>query len=252
MASSVPQYDEWLDESTVEALGHSLGDPASVRSARTEALRAFRELPLEPNPLYRKYGYFAGVDLAHLNPSARGPPTPPPPAQPGTVQIVHDAAGTRVALPPELASRGVAAELLPDVWAAGDSTAEEFFRVDRTAEDRLSALALAVINRGYRLTIPEHLEAPVRVQDITVLSAPHEGLSVHRSVSVGAGSRLLFSEECYSTSEPDHQRRVGSSVQLTLGDGGQASYLAVHAPDARAIGLYSRRATLGRASRLGW
>ena len=252
MASAVPQYDEWLGDGTVESLGVSLGDPPLVRAVRREALRSFRELALEPNPLYRKYGYFAGVDLTHLDPAVGGAPVQLPAEVSGTARIVHDASGTRVQLPSELEDAGVRIETLPHIWSEGDEAVRAFLPSDGGAEDRLSALARAVVNRGYRLTIPDRVGVPVRVQDLTVLSGPHEALSVHRSIHVGRSSRLLMSEESYSTSESSHQRLLGSSVQLQLAEDARASYLSVHAPDPQAIGLYSRRADLGRAARLGW
>jgi Fe-S cluster assembly scaffold protein SufB len=252
MASAVPRYAEWVDPATVASLSRDLGDPPGVRRAREAALQAFRDLPLEPNPLYRKYGYFAGVDLAGLAPALHASPVPLPPAPADTIRVVHDASGTRVELPPELASTGVSLERIDQLWPQGEEAAQRFLDRPDSTEDRLSALAAALVNRGYRLSVPDRMPGPLRLQDITVLSAPHEALSVHRSIHVGRESRLLASEEVYSAPGHDHQRLVGSSVSLDLDDGSQAAYLTLHAPDPAAIGLYARRATVGRSARLGW
>lgn len=252
MAAAVPRFEAWLPDSAVDALSESLRDPAKVLGIRRAAFQSFLELPLEPNPLYRKYGYFAGVDLNGLDPAAVGGPVPLPPAADGVLRIVHDSSGTRVELPPELESAGVEVETLPQIWKKGDAAAAEHLEGSDPSGDRLSALAVALVNRGYRLRIPGRLRAPVRLQDVTVLSSPREALSVHRSIQVGGDSRLLASEEVYSTAPSDHQRLIASSANLKIGDGAQASYLTVHAPDSRAVGLVSRKAVAQRGARLGW
>ena len=252
MAVALPRYEEWLSESSVDSLADAVGDPAAIRTQRRAAYRLFRELPLEPNPLYRKYGYFAGVDLGGIDPIQRAAAVDLPPVPDGTVRVVHDAAGTHVELPPTLAAQGLTVDRIDDLWKRGDTEAAPLLAAADPSADRLCALGTALVNRGYRLRVPAHMESPIRLQDITVLSEPHQALSVHRSIEVGSASRLLVSEEAYSTHEVDHQRLLASAVDLTVGDDAQAAYLSLHAPDRLAVGLYQRRATAGRAARLGW
>ncbi len=253
MATAASEFGAWVTDRTVDELSASLQDPAPVAARRREALRRFRELPLEPNPLYRKYGYFAGVDLSEILPARLGAPVIPPPPQEGTVEILHDVAGTHVRLSPELRDAGVTVTPLVAVLAEGEAARAAFFRGEEEPTDRLSALTTALVNRGYRLEIPARCPIPVRVKDSTVLCRPGEALSMRRSVKVGAESRLLFSEEIFSkASPPPQQRLVGSSTDLELGDGARGVYLTLHAPDPRAVSLFQRHATLARAARLTW
>ncbi len=253
MAASVPRYEEWLPVARTEALGEVLRDPPEFLKVRREAHERFLTLPLEPNPLYRGYGYFSGVDLTGVDPQAAGPAIPLPPPLPGAIRIVHDASGTRLELPGALATAGVTLQPLAEVWSRAGSAIHEFLRGSEDPTDKLSALASAALNRGYRLDIPDECRAPIRVQEITALSVPHEAISIRRSIRTGKGVQLLVTEEVFST--PDGhagQRLYASSVDLDLGAESKVVYLGVHAPDLRVVSVYRRTATTGAGSRLAW
>src|ERR1700686_3959312 len=219
MAGAVPKFAEWLDGQTVDELSSAMLDPPSFSELRKKAFNLFSELPMEPDPLYRKYGYFAGVDLAGVDPIHLGRAVPLPPLTPNTLRIVHDLAGTHVDLPPSLSDVGVRVETLPQLWAARDPAAlSDFLRAAEIPKDRLTALAETLLNRGYRLTVPDGCTLPVHVQDYAVLSSPHQALSVRRAVRVGSRARLLLSEEVFSSLEgADHQRLYASSSDLDVG-----------------------------------
>jgi Fe-S cluster assembly scaffold protein SufB len=253
MAAAVPRMEEWLSSEQVHELSRSLSDPASFVAARDDAYDRFQRLPIEPNPLFRGYGYFTNVDLTNLEPTARGSPVPLPPPIAGSVRIVQDAAGTHIHLPPELKSAGVTIRTLADVWGGPANLVDEFLRGAEAPVDRLSALATALLNRGYRLEIPDGFTDPVRVQDITVFSAPHEALCVRRSIRAGARTQLLFTEEVYSApGATAAQRLYASSTDLDLGERSKTVFLTVHAPDLRTVSIYRRTATTGGDGRLGW
>jgi Fe-S cluster assembly scaffold protein SufB len=253
MAVAAPRFDSWLSADQVRDLSRALSDPTPYASAREDAYQRFQRLPIEPNPLFRGYGYFTNVDLAGLAPDARGAAVPLPDPIPGAVRIVQDAAGTHVHLPPELRSAGVRVRTLSDIWGGPEPELERFLRGAEEPPDKLSALSSALLNRGYHLEVPDRLPAPVRVQDLTILSTPHEALSVRRSVRVGAYSQLLFTEELYSTPEVvDAQRLYASTTDLELGDRSKTVFLTVHAPDLRAVSVYRRTATTAVESRLAW
>jgi len=253
MAVATPRFDEWLSESQVRDLSQSLSDPGSFHRQREDAYERFRQLPIEPNPLFRGYGYFTNVDLSLLDPTARGAPVPLPPPIPGSIRVVLDAAGTHVHLPPELRAAGVRVRTLSDVWGGPPDEVARFLRGAEEPVDKLSALATALLNRGYHLEIPDNLPAPLRVQDLTILSSPHEAISVRRSVRVGARSQALITEEVFSTpGAPDGQRLYASSTDLELGERSKTIFLTVHAPDLRTVSVYRRTATTGPDARLGW
>ncbi len=222
-------------------LSELLGDSSGRRSERLRDLRLAEELPIEPNPLYRKYGYFAGVDLAHLDLGRIGTPVAVPPSLPGAVQIVHDTSGLRLRLPPELRRMGI--ELTSPSPPALAATGPD---------DRLSALAQALINRSYRLTLPDGLPIPVRVQEISVLSEPDQSLSVDREIRVGTESQILFTEEVFSCPAGARQRFLGSATRWDLGLDAKAIHLTVHAPDPAVVSVYRRDALAGERARLAW
>lgn len=254
MATAVPRFSEWLTGETVEALSRSLGDSEEIARRRTEAHARFLRLPIEPNPLYRGYGYFTNVDLSGIDPAARGRPVElPRPAAPETVRIVHDAAGTRAFVPPELARAGVSVRGLEEHWKDGPAAARALLGTSEEPTDRLTALAAALVNRGYSLEVPDGVTTPLRVEDYTVLSAPHEALSVVRNLRCGARAQLLFTEETFSTdATPPGQRLHASSTELTTGDDAKVVLLAVHAPDDRTVSIYRRRATTAARARIAW
>jgi Fe-S cluster assembly scaffold protein SufB len=253
MAAAVPRFEEWLSPVQVRELSQSLSDPRAFVAAREDAYERFQHLPIEPNPLFRGYGYFTKVDLSELDPLTPGAPVPLPPPIPSTVRVVQDAAGTHIHLPPELGSAGVSVRALSEVWGGPADDVGQFLRGAEEPVDRLSALATALLNRGYRLEIPDGYTEPVRVQDITVLSTPHQALSVRRSIHAGTKSQLLFTEEVYTTpGAADGQRLYASSCDLDLGERSKTVFLTVHAPDLRTVSIYRRTATTGLEGRLGW
>lgn len=250
MAVTTARHEEWLAAGTLDALSSTLGESSRFRELRETAGRAFRELPIEPDPLYRKYGYFAGVDLTGVDPLEAAGGVRRPMAAPDTVFLLHDAQGTHAEIPPGLEQRGVRLETFEQLLREESAS---FLEGTDPHADRLTALGLATLNRGYRLTLPADLDRPVRVQDITVISGPKAALSVRRVLRVGHRSRLLMSEEIYSTGgDGHHQRLLGSSTELSVGDGARAAYLTLHAPDLALVAVHSRSGRVGAGARLGW
>jgi Fe-S cluster assembly scaffold protein SufB len=253
MASSVVPHGEWLSLDDVRRLSSTLGDPAPVAARRTNAFDRFQHLPLEPNPLYRGYGYFSNVDLTGVDANPRGSPVGLPAPLPETVRIVHDAAGTRADVPGSLRDAGVRVHTLSEIWRSDAKGLEELFHDAEEPTDRLTALATVLLNRGYFLGVPDDLAVPIRVQELTILSAPHEALSIRRAVRAGASSQLLLSEETYSTPGANGgQRLVASNTHLDVGARAKVVVLSLHAPDLRAVSVYRRTATVGEAARLAW
>jgi len=253
MAAAVARPDQWLSTEQVRDLSKSLDDPQPFVAARDDAFERFQNLPIEPNPLFRGYGYFSNVDLTGVDARTHGAAVPLPAPIPGAIRIVQDASGTRVDLPPTLRSAGVTVRTLSEIWAGPAPELSQFLRGAGEPADKLSALSTTLLNRGYRLEIPEGLTDPVRVQDLTVLSAAHEALSVRRSIHTGAKTQLLFTEEVYaSPAASAGQRLYASSVDLDLGERAKTVYLTVHAPDLRTVSIYRRTATTGEEGRLAW
>ena len=253
MVSAVPRFDQWLTPDEVRGLSSALSDPASFAQNRWDSYERFLLLPFEPNPLYRGYGYFTNVDLSGIDPGVRGAAVARPKPLPGAIQIVHDAAGTHAEVPAQLRDRGVRVRSLGEMWGASSEELSDFLRISEEPTDRLSALSVALTNRGYRLEVPDGVDEPIRVQDLTVLSIPHEAISVLRSVRAGAKSQLLFTEEVFSgPGNSEGQRLYASATDLGLSADAKIVYLTVHAPDLKAVSVYRRYATSGPRTRLAW
>ncbi|MFI5415580.1 MAG: hypothetical protein ACHQ16_08045, partial [Candidatus Lutacidiplasmatales archaeon] len=154
MAVAAARFEDWLPESEIEKLSRARHDPPALASRRREAYAKFLELPLEPNPLYRKYGYFSGVDLSGLNIQASSSALPGLSTAPRTITAIHDAAGSHFDVPDELVDDHVVLESIEEVLQKGGPELEQFLGGVDPLSDRLSAFAFATTNRGYRLTIP--------------------------------------------------------------------------------------------------
>jgi Fe-S cluster assembly scaffold protein SufB len=253
MAVAAPRFDTWLGSDDVSALSQELSDPADYAAARRDDYERFRTLPLEPNPLYRGYGYFTNVDLSGLDPRSHGAAVPLPPGLPGAIRIVHDAAGSSYDVPSALRDAGVRLHTFEELWTDGSADREPFLRGLGDPADKLSALATTLLNRGYRLEVPDAYPQPIRVQDLTVFSQPHEAISVRRSIRTGRATQLLVTEEVFSTpSAPEGQRLYASLNHLDLGEDAKGVVLSVHAPDLRTVSVYRRTANTGAHSRLAW
>jgi Fe-S cluster assembly scaffold protein SufB len=253
MASAAAQFHEWVTPDRLRSLSGALHDPPLAQKAREDSYQRFLELPIEPNPLYRGYGYFTGVDLSDLDPLAVGPRLDRPPAMAGAIRIFHDASGTSIELPSGLASSGVRVVPLSEIWGSGDSEVTKFFGSNDPPADRLTALAGSLVNRGYRLEIPDGFSNPLRVQEFAILSRPHEALSVRRVIRGGNESQLLLSEEVFSApGAAEAQRLYASSTSANIGERAKAVFLTIHAPDLKAVSIYRRSATTGPGARVAW
>ena len=255
MEGGAPAYGRWFDAAQVSALSKELGDPAGFAALRRTAFEAFLQLPIEPDPLYRKYAYFRGADLTDVSPAGAGGPVPLPPVPPQVIRIVHDGHGSRAEVPDEFRAAGVRVRLLPEILEAGDEAVSVFLQglnpMGRRI-DKFEALTMAFLNRGVEITVPDRCPLPVRVQDLTIFSQPREALAVRRVVRAGAQSRVVVSEEVYSTGESPGQRYYGSLARAETADAAHVAYLSVHAPDERLVSSYSRAATVGPNSQLAW
>jgi|GEM_PF-461248 len=243
---------EWLAATDLLRLSREMNDPERVRQARQTGWERFRQLPLELNPLYRKYAYFTGMDLRGADPLVSGPPVPVPPVRPGEIQIVHDASGTRVRIADDLADLNIELRDLRGISQVSEAEQRAFLESGDPFSDKFQSLNVALVNRAVFLRIPDSLGRPVRVQDLSILSRPNEVLAVRRYVNPGRGNRLLYSEEVYSSSRSAEQRLYSSSVHIEPADASDTVYFTVHAPDGQAVGFYSRHARTGRDSKLGW
>jgi Fe-S cluster assembly scaffold protein SufB len=255
MEGSGPAYDRWFEEAQVSGLSKELGDPPGFSAIRQRAFEAFLQLPIEPDPLYRKYAYFRGADLSGVSPGATGAPVATPPLLPHVIRVVHDVSGTRVEIPQELQAVGVKVRTLPEILQAGDESVSKFLHgldVKGGRIDKFEALSTAFLNRGLDVVVPDRCPVEVRVQDLTVFSHPQQAMAVRRYVHAGAQSRVVLSEEVYSTGAPPGQRFYGSLVRAESADAARVAYLSVHAPDERVVSSYSRAATVGPNSQLAW
>lgn len=250
MSSAAVSPSDWFQERHLREVASALGEPAPVTEERRAALAAYQRLPVELNPLYRQYAYFAGVDLSRANPVSSGGPVRTPARTPGTILLLHDASGTRSEVPDELRRQGVEVLTLPQLLRG--PKAEAFLRTGQTRAEKFVALNSALFNRGIYLDVPKGVSTPVRVQDVTVLSRPEEAVLVRRVLRAGEGTRVCYSEEVYCSESAKDQRLYSSVVHAETGKDAQLVYLTVHAPDAKVVSFYAREAETGPRSHLGW
>ncbi|MGC2288855.1 MAG: SufD family Fe-S cluster assembly protein [Thermoplasmata archaeon] len=255
MEASAPAYGRWFDEAQVAGLSKELGDPPEFALLRKTAFEAFLTLPIEPDPLYRKYAYFRGTDLTDVSPSSGGSTVGLPPLPAHVIRVVHDGTGSRLEVPEEFRAAGVQVRTLPHILRAGDEVVSAVLHgvdVKGKRVDKFEALSTAFLNRGLEVDVPAHCPFPVRIQDLTILSRPREALAVRRHIHAGAQSRVIVSEEVYSTGEASGQRYYGSVVRAESDESARLAYLSVHAPDEKVVSSYSRSATIGPNSQLSW
>lgn len=250
MALATTPPNEWFEERQVQAVASATHEPDTITAWRKEAFAAYLRLPVELNPLYKQYSYYAGVDLRGLDPARTGSAARAPPADETAVMVLHDARGTHLQVPEALARLGLKVSRVPEVLGSAD--AEAFVKVGHPQQDKFTSLNSSLLNRGLLLDIPDEFPAPVRVKDITVLSDPSEAIFVRRVLRAGKNSKLCYTEEVYSTEAKSRQRVYSSVVHAHTRPDAQVVYLTVHSPDPSAVSFYTREAETEQGSHLGW
>ncbi len=245
-------FQTWFPWSRWEEVTSGSPEPGFVTQERRRSYQAFAGLPVELDPLFKKYSSFSGLDRLREVRLDRGAGTVRfPEPDPGSILLVHDRSGSHLTLPEPLRKAGVSVLTVPEIWDH-PREAEGFLSAGEPREEKFRALNSALFNRGVYLSVPDGLETPVRVKDMTVLSRPDEGLIVRRVLRPGRRSRLLYSEEVYATSPAPQPRLYSSSVELSPAEDSQVVYLTVHAPDSQTVSFYSRESRVSQNDRLGW
>ncbi len=245
-------FQTWFPWSRWEEVTSGSPEPGFVTQERRRSYQAFAGLPVELDPLFKKYSSFSGLDRLREVRLDRGAGTVRfPEPDPGSILLVHDRSGSHLTLPEPLRKAGVSVLTVPEIWDH-PREAEGFLSAGEPREEKFRALNSALFNRGVYLSVPDGLETPVRVKDVTVLSRPDEGLIVRRVLRPGRRSRLLYSEEVYATSPAPQPRLYSSSVELSPAEDSQVVYLTVHAPDSQTVSFYSRESRVSQNDRLGW
>ncbi len=185
------------------ALGHALGDSASVAALRTRACDALDGLAMPAPALDRPWKY---VDPAALNLDGFAPP-----AAEGVAFSTGAAAG-----------EGLTAASFEE---AGEGALERLGEAVPAHDDRLSALHYAFLRGGALIQAQANAEIaePLRLtREFTqagALAAPHT------LVIAGANSRLTLIEEYRANDEP---MAVLPAVELLVGPGAVVRYTSLH------------------------
>ena len=245
-------FPSWFPWSRWEEATQGAPEPGFVTEERKRSHHAFASLPLELDPLFKKYSSLAGLDrLQEVRLDRAAGTVRAPEADPASILLLHDRSGTHVTLPEPLRRAGVNVLTVPELWEH-PREAEGFLRAGEPREEKFRALNSALFNRGVYLSLPDGLESPVRVKDVTVFSRPEEGLLIRRILRPGRRSRLLYSEEVYVTTSVPRPRLYSSAVEVSPAEDAQVVYLTVHAPDSQTVSFYSRESRVSQNDRLGW
>ncbi|EQD28230.1 protein family, partial [mine drainage metagenome] len=226
-------FQTWFPWSRWEEATAGAPEPGFVTEERKRSHQAFAGLPLELDPLFKKYSSFTGLDRlkeVRLDRASGSVRLPDP--DPGSILLFHDRSGSHLTIPEPLRAAGVTVLTVPELWDH-PREAEGFLRAGEPREEKFRALNSALFNRGVYLSIPDGLDTPVRVKDVTVFTRPDEGLIVRRVLRPGRRSRLLYSEEVYVTASVAQPRLYSSAVDVSPAEDAQVVYLTVHAPDSQ-------------------
>ncbi len=253
MSAGAVSPTQWFAATAVDELSRRLDDPPQVRAQRARAFHAFETLPSEQDPLYKKYAHLAGIDLRAVDPAKGGAPVAMPSPGPSEVLVLHDASGTRITLPPALASAGVRALSLPEIWKADGALSGTFTGdLERLHGERFGAMNAALVNRGLYVDLPDALPSPVRVREISVLSEASQALVVHRLIRAGSRTHLFHSEEVYSTHADPAPRLYSSSTSVVSGADSTAVLLGAQGAAGGVVGFFDRYAEVGPTSSVTW
>ncbi len=263
-AKSVTRSGGFSEEALLE-LSWAKGEPEWLRQLRLDAWRSYEQMP-SPS---RKDEEWRRTDLSMLELDAVTPFAEPAkraarveelPSElrsilkgdngRGGLLVQQNSAGSYRHLSEDLAARGViATDLDSAVREHPELVQRHLGTLVRPGEGKFTALHYAFWSGGSFVYVPRNVEVEVPIQALTW--GDRNGLAImpHTLVVVETGGSLVFVDEFASVGEGGPALANGV-VELSLGAGARAQYLALQRWGGSLFNFSTQRAVLGRDSQM--
>ena len=253
-----------FSQETAQAIAVSRSEPEWLKEHRLKALRLYRDLPIEPSPLYSKYiDVVKKIDLSKIDPTADPGSNAVMEAEKFLNRAQEEAievhAGSKLVglvLPNQLAKEGIIFETIEDALRLHHELVFPRLknRLLSPDEDKFAALNQAFLNFGLFVYVPKGVRVKVPFRSVCVLPEGGMGLLCQQIVVVEEDSELTFIEEVYSSA--DSQQNTSSLysglTEVHVGPNAVFQSSLIQATSKETIVLLNRRASCQQSARVSW
>jgi len=253
-----------FSEEIAQGLAVSRSEPEWLKEHRLNALRLYRDLPLERSPLYSKYvDMVKKIDLSKIDPTA-GPPSAAVAeagkflsrAEEEAIEVHAASKLVGLILPNQLSKEGVIFETIEDAIKRHHQLVFPYLknRLLSADEDKFAALNQAFVNFGVFLYVPRGVRIKVPFHSVCVLPEGGIGFLCQTIVVADEDSELTFLEEVYSCGESqEHNPSLYSSLtEVYVGPNAAVNYSVIQAASKETLVLVNRRAGCQQGARVSW
>ncbi len=242
-------------EERVDELSKERGEPAYLRKDRTQALHAFRAMPVEPLPLFIRHTDLRGVDVGEVAPAKHG--------FEGAVTPVYDGGE-------EAAVAHVVEGQLRELRISEKLREHDFFLNEASGfleerpkaakgllarpdslpkDDKFGMMSRALFSSALVLSVPPRLEITRPIHLLWSFGDPSSALHTRTLIHLGAGSRASVIEEFVPEGSGDGngaQSLFGNATEVYLEDGARLDHVAIERFSDHVVSFLTRQATVGR------
>jgi len=248
-------YSQEILSPREEALPAIPGEPEWLSALRRKALDIYRTSRPEPNPLYSKYAEISRFEDTGLVPGtfpAEGGKVPAALSdllEPGLVSLQSgNSRYTLKQLPDGIEFMSIERAILEkSEWLSELFAAKGL----QPAHDMYVALNTAMLNGGYILHIPKHLNAPP-IHLVYVEEEPGHARFHQNIVIVDEGSNASVIEEIVSSYNFTERSLYSEVTDVMLGEGSSMYYTSLQNMSSSGVFLSSRRCLAGKGSSMHW
>ena len=253
----------FADEAFVRRVSQAAGEPDWRLADRMDALRRFRDLPVETNRLFTTYVDYRTLELAELKPYealaiAPADGSPLPQGASALLRVEEDRLAARV-LTPEAVDAGV---FLGTFAEAGGEAAEALRRhLDAGAtipeDDKLGQLTRAASGAGIVLHVPAGVVLPGPIVIRWSVGKAGRGLLSRTVVILGDGAQVRLLEELDTsqaavTGTNGSQALWSGTSEVILGSSSTLDVASLGEFGPQTVAFVNRTASLDRDAQLRW
>ena len=250
------------DQNTIQLLTINKSDKKWLSDFRISSLKHYHDLPLEPSPLYSKYGNILGslelTSLSTLNelPNISIPPSLSSDSDKFAGELIQiDGATFSTSVQNDLSSEGI---IYTDLFTAineYESLLKPLFdnKAVSSDSDKFAALNQALLNSGAFLYIPKDIEISYPFRRLSLINGSNKGIFSNLIIVAEQGSKASIIDEGHGIPNSNNLNSVQSNVvEIYLNEGAKFDYHDIQAYSPQTTYFANKRAVSKKDSQITW